>query len=172
MNRRNLLKSFLTASGGLVVLPSWANLWDQSGIHADLFSTGEKELLKAIVETIIPDSEDIPGAKALGVDVFLEKLIQDCFEKEVQDSVTLNLKSLEKYAQAGYGKSFVACNAYQRENLLEKFEKSADKSEAEFFKLIKAETIRGYTTSEYVMVNHFNYKVAPGHYHGCVSVNA
>lgn len=172
MNRRNLLKSFLTASGGLVVLPSWANLWDQSGIHADLFSTGEKELLKAIVETIIPDSEDFPGAKALGVDVFLEKLIQDCFEKEVQESVTSNLKSLEKYAQTGYGKSFVACNAYQRENLLEKFEKSSDKSEAEFFKLIKAETIRGYTTTEYVMVNHFNYKVAPGHYHGCVSVNA
>lgn len=172
MNRRNLLKNFLTASGGLVVLPSWANLWDQSGLHADLFSPAERELLKAVVETIIPDSEDIPGAKALGVDVFLEKLIQECFEKEVQDSITSNLKSLEDYARDAHGKDFMACNAYQRENLLEKFEKSADKLEAEFFKLIKAETIRGYTTSEYVMVNHFNYKVAPGHYHGCVSVNA
>jgi len=35
---------------------------------------------------------------------------------------------------------------------------------------LRNETIRGYTTSEYVMVNYYHYVMAPGFYHGCVAV--
>jgi hypothetical protein len=171
MNRRHLLKNVLAGSASLFVLPSWTNLWNSSSIVADLFSPAEKKVMTALVETIIPDSKDIPGAKALGVDVFIEKLLKDCYETEIQQSVVLNLATLERNARAVYGNSFDACSADQRESIFGKFEKFTEKTEADFFKLIKMETIRGYTTSEYVMVNHFGYKVAPGHYHGCVSVN-
>lgn len=171
MNRRHLLKNVLAGSASLLALPSWANLWNSTSISADLFSSSEKKTMAALVETIIPDAADVPGAKALGVHVFLEKLLKDCYETEIQKNVSVNLAALEKNARSGFGRSFEACNADQRKELFGKLERSAEKSEADFFKLIKSETIRGYTTSEYVMVNHLGYKVAPGHFYGCVSVN-
>ena len=36
---------------------------------------------------------------------------------------------------------------------------------------MKSETIRGFNTSQQVMEKYLHYKVAPGHYHGCVNVN-
>jgi hypothetical protein len=49
---------------------------------------------------------------------------------------------------------------------------SSDKDEKDFFDLMKSETIRGYSTSREVMTNYLDYKVAPGHYYGCVDITA
>ena len=37
---------------------------------------------------------------------------------------------------------------------------------------MKSETIRGFNTSREVMLQYLNYKIVPGHYYGCVDVNA
>jgi hypothetical protein len=47
---------------------------------------------------------------------------------------------------------------------------SADKDTKDCFTLLKSETIRGFTTSQQVMEKYLNYKVAPGHYYGCVTL--
>ena len=60
----------------------------------------------------------------------------------------------------------------QRESLLLALEGSEDQAQDEFFKLIKSETIRGFNTSREVMVNYLHFRQVPGHYHGCVDVNA
>ena len=52
------------------------------------------------------------------------------------------------------------------------FSASEQKSAKDFFNLIKSETINGFTTSKEVMLNYYHYKVAPGHYYGCVDVKA
>jgi hypothetical protein len=36
---------------------------------------------------------------------------------------------------------------------------------------LKGLTIQGYVTTEYVMVNHLNYQMAPGFWNPCVPVN-
>ena len=47
---------------------------------------------------------------------------------------------------------------------------STDAQQKEFFASIKNLTIQGYTSSEYVMVNYYNYEMAPGHFYGCITV--
>ncbi|HET6543922.1 MAG TPA: gluconate 2-dehydrogenase subunit 3 family protein, partial [Chryseolinea sp.] len=68
--------------------------------------------------------------------------------------------------------SFASCDQTQRQALLTKFSRSEDKNEKDFFTLMKSETIRGFNTSREVMLQYLNYKILPGHYHGCVDVNA
>jgi len=173
MDRRKVLKQLAIATGGLVTLPQWmisCGISD-SNVHASSFSSTEQQLLASVSDTIIPAGNSI-GALSVGVDKYLQKLIDDCYEKEVQDNVKLQLNGLEKAAKAKFNKSFVECSQLQRQELLVSLSSSNVKAEKDFFTLIKSETIRGFNTSQKVMQEYLNYKVAPGHYYGCVDVKA
>ncbi|MEP7268243.1 MAG: gluconate 2-dehydrogenase subunit 3 family protein [Saprospiraceae bacterium] len=173
MNRRSTLKHLLGATGALITLPAWANSWNAKSLwlYSSTFTASQQDILTAVVDTIIPSSPDKMGALTVGVDSFLQKLFDKCYEQEVKDNVKAQLTALDNKAMTTYGTSFSACTYDQRITLLNQLSISEDKSEFDFFKLIKTETIRGYNTSEPVMT-HLNYKVAPGHYYGCVDVNA
>lgn len=172
MNRRDTLKTLMAASAGLVALPSWAQGWSVESLasHASTFSVAEQEILSAVADTIIPAGDSI-GALTVGVDVFLQKLFDRCYETEVQDNIRKQLSALASAAREKHGKQFAACDQARREELLLAFASSDDERQSEFFKLIKSETIRGFSTSKEVMVDFHKYKVAPGHYYGCVDVN-
>jgi hypothetical protein len=172
MNRRETIKKLMVASGSLVALPAWANRWDAAQVsrHSSSFSTGLQETLASVADTIIPAGNSI-GALSVGMDKFLQKLIDQCYEKEVQDNVKTQLVALETTAESIYGNSFRNCSQPQREEMLLKFSVSTDEAEENFFKLIKSETIRGFNTSREVMVSHHHYKQVPGHFYGCVDVN-
>ena len=171
MNRRRTIKQLVIAGGGLVTLPRWmvsCGISDTTAHHSS-FSQSEQELLASVTDTIIPAGNSI-GALSVGVDKYLQKLIDDCLEKDIQDNVKAQLKKLDVSAQASYTKTFVDCTQQQRQELLMKLSASTVKPEKDFFDLIKTETIRGFNTSQKVMQEYLGYKVAPGHYYGCVEV--
>ncbi len=171
MNRRKSIKRLVVAAGGLIALPQWmvsCGISD-SPTHQTSFSQAEQELLSSVVDAIIPAGNSI-GALSVGVDKYIQKLIDDCFEKEVQDNAKTQLKALAKSAQSLHNKSFVACSQSQRQEQLLKLSLSNNKEEKDFFNLIKTETIRGFNTSQKVMQDHLGYKIAPGNYVGCVDV--
>lgn len=173
MNRRKVLKQLGIATGGLITLPQWmisCGISD-SNVHTTSFSSAEQQLLASVSDTIIP-AGNVIGALSVGVDKYLQKLIDDCYEKDVQDNVKLQLNALNASAKAQHGKSFSDCTQKEREQLLLKRSSSANKAEKDFFTLIKAETIKGFNTSQKVMQEYLNYKIAPGHYYGCVDVKA
>lgn len=157
----------------LIALPSWARGWSVSDLLTDsaIFSAAEQDLLASVSDTIIPGGNSI-GALAVAVDKFLLRLIESCYSKEVQDNVKTQLMGLETAAQVAIGKSFVSCDQMQRQELLMKLSVSENKPEKDFFDLLKSETIRGFNTSKEVMQDYLKYKVVPGHYYGCVDVNA
>lgn len=174
MNRRHALKNIAIASGGLITLPLWMRCGgsgETPAIHLSSFSLSEQKLLAGITDTIIPAGNSI-GALAMEVDKFLQKLIDNCYEKDVQDNVKAQLKALEASAKTIHGKSFDDCTQAQRQELLLKLSTSANKAEKDFFTLMKSETISGFNTSQEVMQEYLNYKVAPGHYYGCVDLKA
>ena len=173
MNRRTTLKKLIIASGGLVALPSWAENWSVSGVTKlpSSFSTASQEILASVADAIIPAGNSI-GALSVGVDKFLQKLIANCYEKDIQENVETQLSALDASAKNAYGNTFTSCDQTQRQALLAKLESSEDKNEKDFFTLIKSETIRGFNTSREVMLQYLNYKILPGHYYGCVDVNA
>src|SRR5690242_16899618 len=140
MNRRESLKALMMASGALVALPSWANEWTKETmvLAGSVFTPGEQEILVSVTDTIIPASNSV-GALTVGVDKFLQKLLSDCYEKEVQDNVKTQLAALESSATKSFSKSFAACDHLQRQELLLKFSTSENKAENDFFKLMKSE---------------------------------
>jgi len=173
MNRRRTIKQLVIAGGGLVTLPQWmisCGISD-SPVHKSSFSQLEQELIASVADTIIPPGNSI-GALSVGVDKYLQKLIDDCFEKDVQDNVKAQLKKLDVSAQSSNKKAFTECSQPQRLELLIKISASGVKAEKDFFDLIKTETIRGFNTSQKVMQDYLGYKVAPGHYYGSVEVKA
>lgn len=174
MDRRNVVKKIVIASGSLITLPFWITACsdhDKASTHFSSFSTTEQEILAAVTDAIIPAGNAI-GALSVGIDKYLQKLFDSCFEKEVQDNIKTQLNGLEKNAREGYKRSFAKCDQKQREELLLKLSLSDNKQEKDFFGLIKSETINGFSTSKEVLLKYFHYKVAPGHYYGCVEVKA
>ena len=173
MNRRTSLKNLLIASGGLIALPSWAKNWSVNDLTTlpSSFSPASQEILGAVADTIIPAGNSV-GALSVGVDKFLQKLIANCYETSVQENVKNQLDALTASAKNVYGNPFVTCDQTQRLDLLNKLSVSQDKNEKDFFDLMKSETIRGFNTSREVMLQYLNYKILPGHYYGCVDVNA
>ena len=173
MDRRKVIKNLAIVSGGLITLPQWMVSCGVSDttIHQTSFSVAEQKILASITDTIIPAGNSI-GALSVGVDKFLQKLIDDCYEKNAQDNVKTQLKSLDGSAQTTHRKLFADCTPAQREGLLLKFSTSEKKEEKDFFDLVKSETIRGFNTSQKVMQEYLGYKVAPGHYYGSVDIKA
>ena len=173
MKRRIAIRNLVIASGSLISLPAWISscgLGD-SQTHATSFSTTEQQLLASLTDTIIPEGNSI-GAVTVGVDKFLQKLIDDCHPKEVQDNVKKQLDLLDTLAQKSHNNHFTDCTQLQRQELFLKLSNSSVKEEKDFFDLMKTETIRGFNTSKEVMQEYLHYKVAPGHYYGCVDVKA
>jgi hypothetical protein len=173
MDRRKAIKNLAIVSGGLITLPQWmvsCGISD-SAVHQTSFSIIEQKILASVTDTIIPAGNSI-GALSVGVDKFLQKLIDECYEKDVQDNIKMQLKGLEESAKRAHKKSFAECTQSQRETLLLRISNSEDKAEKDFFNLIKSETIRGFNTSQKVMTDYLGYKVAPGYYYGCIDVKS
>ena len=164
------------AVGGLIALPAWANGWTADTVRstAPLLARSQEELLAGLVETIIPATNasgvDSPGAKALNVHQFVQKMVTDCYPVAAQDTLRKGLDSLDGLAKTAYGKSFAEGDTTQRTALLTQLSQSTDEAQKGFYSMVKGLTIRGYMSSEYVMTNLTNYQFIPGHYYGCVPI--
>jgi hypothetical protein len=170
MERRDAIKT-LASTIGLAVVPNWLMAWSPATVYASgkLLNILETNTLAEIVATIIPEG-DIPGAKALGVDTLINKIVTDCYEPKQQADFRAGLEQVENLAQAIHTRSFAACDSNQKLAILKTMEGSADSTKKGFFNQIKNLTVQGYTSSEYVQTKHLNYVMAPGHYYGCVPV--
>lgn len=178
MERRGAIKYLTLATGAFFITPAWATNWTKASVGAApaCLSVEQGELLAEVVETIIPKTDssgvDSPGAKDLGVPAFVQRMVTDCYEKAAQEKVKSGLAAVSAMSIETYGKPFEQANTAQRLALLTRMATSTDANQKEFLTLMKALTIQGYTTSEYVMTNFYHYVMAPGHYYGCVPVQA
>ena len=171
MNRRTILKNLALGAGAAIALPSWAHAWNGSSLSlSGRFTASETEMLSAIAGSFIPEGKTEPGAVSLGVDKFMDRLFADCYEPEDLTRIKKGLAGMDTYAMKVYSKSFADCNQGQRESILMAYSSPSDDEKAWLYNTLRKETIRGYTTSEYVMVNHYNYVMAPGFFNGCVDV--
>jgi hypothetical protein len=81
-------------------------------------SPGQEEVLTALSDTLIPTTPDIPGATALAVPAFVERMLKACYEPELQEGVFRGLDALDAEARRQFGTPFGASNPAQREQLL------------------------------------------------------
>jgi hypothetical protein len=173
MDRRRALTNIALAAGSIITLPSWMHAAEVNcpREHATSFNRLQQQTLAAVADTIIPGGSSV-GALAVGVDKFLQKIFDDCYEADVQKNIKMQLESLERLAKIRCGDNFSACSQPQRLTMLQELRQSKHTNEKEFIELIRKETIRGYTTSQKVMQDLLGYEVAPGRYNGCVPVKS
>src|SRR5690349_12260642 len=105
VDRRRAVKTIAIASGSLISLPFWMTACssnDSQTTHLSSFSLSEQDILASVTDTIIPSGNAI-GALSVGVDKYLQKLIDKCYEKEVQDNFKIQLNGLDASAKTTYG---------------------------------------------------------------------
>ncbi len=163
MNRRQAISLGAAAA---VAIPAGLVWWNKSKIGAStLFNENRQAILSAAVEAIVPET-GIPGAKSLGVDHFVAKVVQDCLAPDQQTLFSNSLVELDKAAKKQFSKVFKLLSVPERIDVLKSYPE-----EDGFVGMLKGLTVRGYNTSEYVMTHVQKYEFIPGRYLGCVHLN-
>lgn len=173
MKRRDAIKALMMASGGVLALPSWAMGWkpDTMASYNTTFTEYEINIISSLVDVIIPSNGEI-GGLSVGVDKFLVGLISRCYEEEFRGDIKNNLRELDYSAEQKHNKNFVDCDKTQQAALFLAMSKNGDDNDESFFNFMKGQTIRGFETSEEVMVNYHGWVLMPGYYDGNVDVEA
>lgn len=164
MKRREALRDLVMIAGGITFLPSCLHNKEKASIalkNLDI-SADHERLLAEIASTIIPKT-DTPGAREMGSHLFVLKMLDDCYEKGVQQRFVQGLNQLENSAKKRFGNSFVNCTVDQKEKVLLGVEnKEAYPREVyDFYNIMKERTIQGYLTSKYVVLNIEKYEIIP-----------
>ncbi len=167
MERRLAIKQILFMAGGLALLPSCLRDSGKSSIALNTIdvSLDQEQLLADIAETIIPET-NTPGAKSLNLHLFTVKMLDDCYEKEDQESFFKGLDALQDRSESQFSKSFQKLTPPEREQLLTSVEKDQQASAElkKFYDIMKSKTIEGYMSSKYVMTNLIVWELVPGRY--------
>ncbi|GAB5409590.1 MAG: hypothetical protein BalsKO_19550 [Balneolaceae bacterium] len=173
MKRRDALKNLAFASGAVIALPSWAFGWkaeDMSRMNTT-FTDYEINLISSIVDVVIPSNGEI-GGLSVGVDNYLVGLISRCYEKEFRGQIRAQLHKLDTNAKDAHGKVFSECDVQKQTELFKALNTNRNNDDNDFFEFMKSQTIRGFETSEEVMMNYHGFVLMPGFYDGNVDVEA
>jgi len=162
MKRRSAVKNLFFIAGGVIVIPSCLSGPGKASIelHNLAITAGQEKLLADIASTIIPQTETL-GAKEVGAHLFVLKMLDDCYEKDVQQKFTHGLDELENSTKKRFGHSFLSCTTQQKQRILEDVENKQGYSpnvEA-FYQIMKERTIEGYMTSKFVVIDIQKYEM-------------
>lgn len=164
MERRTALKQMALLCASAMLLPSCLQAGKTASIglkHITITEIQEK-LLAELVETIIPKT-DTPGAKELGVYLFVLKMIDDCYPKDKQRRF---LDGLQIFEDKNFGGSSAQVRIVFLQEIMEK--KYAESNLQYFLKEVRKQTIKGYEQSEYVMTELRPYILVPTQFRGSV----
>lgn len=180
MNRRIALKQLGFITVGAALLPGCVKEAASSASVAlkNIQITGSQEAIIAeIAETLIP-ATDMPGARAMNLQQFVLRMVDDCQPSETQKDFAQGLAEFEQAVDKKFGKSFEALSSSDKKSFLTELD-ATTKSEREkdsltalskFYSMTRRYTIQGFTSSEYVMTNVLPYNMIPGKFIGCVPI--
>lgn len=176
MNRREVVKRATFLLGGAITFSGFSacEMFNQVS-ESEFKSIASQELLIAeIADTIIPDTKEVPGAKAAGLGPFIVMMMQDCYTADVQKDFADGLMKVDAVSKGKYNKSFISLTLNEREEIFKLFkaevqtEINAKENPSQFFPLIYELTCLGYYTSEIGATKALNYVHIPGKYEACI----
>jgi hypothetical protein len=185
MNRRDAVRRAAFLLGGAITFNSLGAFADGvmpvSGQNFDAKSLNTQEdLVAEIADTIIPDTKDVPGAKAARLGPFIVMMIQDCYTSDMQEHFASGLKKIEEVSQSQFNKSFKSLTLKERESIFKMFKSEAEAQKKNsssqngaiapphFFQLVCELTYLGYYTSEIGATKALRYVHIPGRYESCI----
>ncbi|QLE00978.1 gluconate 2-dehydrogenase subunit 3 family protein [Galbibacter sp. BG1] len=165
MKRRNVLKSLGIITGGLILMPSCNFLDKRTPIALNNLQVTieEEELLEAIVAVILPEGET-KGGVSLKVQNFVWVMLDDCAEKEKQDSFLKGLRLFNPTVKENNGDEFEDLSSEEKYTVLTSMlhNDTLDKDLSNFLHTTKHTAIWGYKNSEYYLTELMPYNLIPG----------
>ncbi|MBK8669034.1 MAG: gluconate 2-dehydrogenase subunit 3 family protein [Saprospiraceae bacterium] len=184
MDRRTIIKhiSILTGVafiGGEVFIQSGCKPSPSQDGTAFGLPKDDISLLDEIGETIIPKT-DTPGAKAIGIGMFMQKMISACYDNDQQIVFTKGVQDFKAVFENKYKVSFINATDSQKQEFVQElntttyqYQKNKKDKEADhYFTMIKQLTILGYFTSEDGATKALRYIAVPGKYDGSFAYKA
>jgi hypothetical protein len=169
IKRRAAIRNLLIIAGGAMVLPACYRSSGKASITLQNLSISEEEedLLAELTETLIPETST-PGAKSLKLQLFVLKMVDDCYTADNQKLFTEGLKGFNDHFKKQAGTSFADASPEKRQEVLKGIQdiKQKDDPVKKFYDITKSKTIQGYLSSKYVMTNIVKYELVPGRYNG------
>lgn len=149
--------------------------WSQ--LQAGIFTDDQARLVSELSEVILPTT-DTPGAKAVGVPNFIDKVIKECYTKESQEHYIAGLTTFDEEAKKTYGDRFIYCKPKDQLAMVKKANETAIKNKKDnpdekrsFFYMTKELTVLGYFNSETGATKVLQYETVPGAYKGCIPLS-
>lgn len=180
MDRRSAL-GLLAATAAVASTPDQLLTAGRS-LHRRIVS-GPRRVLNAqqdasllVLTDLILPATDTPGAKAAGVNAFIDLLLADWVDPEDRDRFLKGLADVDTRARAAFGKDFIQGTTDQQTALLVALDDEAARWKASpeatrgpepFYRTLKWATLFGYFTSETGALQEEHYAIIPGRYVPC-----
>lgn len=162
MKRRDSLKLFnLSILGSVLGVNLFASCKSENYIP-EFFTNKELTSLSSIAETIIPETDNAPGAGQLKVENFIDKYCKHCIDVTSQDKLKSGIKAFKSSVENKFGQIFEKLDVASREQYLEEQLESGDVFISEFKTLV----LFTYFTSKEGITSMLDYEQNPGRYEG------
>jgi hypothetical protein len=172
-SRRDTLKQLAFISIGMAIIPSCLNDRSKSSMLLKnlTISPANEAMLAELCEIIIPKT-NTPGAKDISAHLFVLTMVDDCANKEQQQTFLKGMEDFNSLCKSTAGKALVDCDASEKKKITEALLaiKEEDTPLKHFLGMVKGRTIQAYTSSEFFLTKVQVYELVPGRYHGCVPV--
>jgi hypothetical protein len=141
-------------------------------------SDEQAELVASIAEHILPQT-DTPGARAAGVDRFIDAMVADYHRPEERERFLAGLADVNACATRAHGRAFLRLDAARQRDVLEVLDREAFSpgngqaaAQYPFMRTMKELAVLGYYTSEIGATKELRYVRVPGRFDGCVPMTA
>jgi hypothetical protein len=174
MNRRELVRNLAYALTALSAAPAFAGAVAEFDTRSrgDVLSSAQLNLLEALVDYVIPDT-DTPGARAAGVPDFINYLLTVWYSAPEREKFSSGLSALGDIASHEYHRSLAKLPTKDAIALLTRLEEDENDTPAsEFVAWLKELTVLGYYTSEIGATEELRYLAIPGNYQNCIELSA
>jgi Gluconate 2-dehydrogenase subunit 3 len=171
INRREALKYVTSVLGGTFIgAELFLSGCTSNNNRPEFLSQEDVQFLDEVGETILPESNRSPGAKAAHIGSFMKTMVMDCYSEEEQKIFKSGIEEIRRTAFEKYGKEFMKVSSRDRFDLLLEFDRIVKQGNNEmphFFEMMRQLTVLGYFTSEVGVTQAMRYDPVPGSYNGC-----
>lgn len=174
MERRVAIRNIMVVTAGAFLVPSCGSEEQPTIALKNIALSGaELSMLKALTESLIPHTNDFPGANDLKLHEFVLTMIDDCAKPEDQQSFVKGMKQFDSSCKGVINESFAKANAIDRARFLKLMENDKDSNDdlQKFYRATRRYTIQGFTSSQQFLTQVRKFSLVPGsNFKGCVPV--
>lgn len=180
MNRRKALKRLAVLTGGALSFSTVAGVLGGCTATDEPFSLrtlspAQNKMVIHLSERIIP-ATDTPGAKAAGVNRFIDHMLTNWSTEMERTHFLDGLSNLNERCNRRHHNDFVELDKDKKIEIMRKLEQEAldnpnpklNTGLKPFFDMLKEFTVVGYYTSEIGATQELNSDIYPGYYDACM----